>query len=93
MCVCLCCLSFVVAMGVNFDILRLRNMQMVEFTVGQSAATDYCNSYPGACSNYNISVYSTYYEPVFYAGMELILWYVFLFYICLTYKVMMVCAV
>ena len=68
------CYSFFVALGVNFGILGLEDLQIVAFSVGATYASEYCNRDAITCSGLTIVSYSTYYEPVYYAGMSVILW-------------------
>jgi hypothetical protein len=65
-------------MAVNLGILSLKDLEFVEIDDPDEFkfGIDYCNSRPDACSGFNVTAFGLYYEPVYYAGMSLIAWFV-----------------
>jgi hypothetical protein len=65
--------SFFVALGVNFGMLDLDDLQIVAFSQGADSAQEHCNKDEESCGGLFIEEYSTFYEPIYYAGMSVIL--------------------
>lgn len=66
--------SLFVALGINFGMLVLTDLQIVSFSKGADFAQSHCNKDEASCGGLNIDTYSTFYEPIYYAGMSMILW-------------------